>query len=69
MKGTAEIQYDMEGDAYFVTEEGVVHYIDEFCRDMFSNDGVAYRPLCNRSSMGITVNETGDEVFYEYFVA
>jgi len=69
MTGTAEIQYDMEGDAYFTTEEGVVHYINEFCRDMFSNDGVAYKPLSNMSSMGITVNETGEEITYEYFEA
>ncbi len=69
MTGTAEIQFDQEGDAYFMTEEGVVHYINEFCRDMFTNDGVAYKPLSNMSSMGITVNETGEEIFYEIFQA
>jgi hypothetical protein len=67
MTGTAEIQFDQEGDAYFMTEEGVVHYINEFCRDMFINDGVAYKPLSNMSSMGITVE--GEQIFYEIFQA
>ena len=70
MKGTAKIQYDGYGNPYFVTEEGIVHYVNEFCRDMWvSNDEVAYKPLSNTSSMGITVDADSEEVTYEYFQA
>ena len=69
MKGTAKIQYDGYGNPYFVTEEGIVHYVNEFQRDYFSDDEMAYRPLSNTSSMGITVDADSEEVTYEYFQA
>ena len=69
MSGIAKIQYDGYGNPYFVTEEGIVHYVNEFCRDIFSDDEVAYKPLSNTSSMGITVDADSEEVTYEYFQA
>ena len=69
MSGTAKIQYDGYGNPYFVTEEGTVHYVNEFCRDIFSDDEIAYKPLSNTSSMGITVDADSEEVTYEYFQA
>ena len=72
MSGTAKSQYDGYGNPYFVIEEGNyrhVHYVNEFCRDIFSDDEVAYKPLSNTSSMGITVDADSEEVTYEYFQA
>ena len=69
MSGTAKIQYDGYGNPYFVTEEGKVHYVNEFQRDYFSDDKMAYRPLSDMSSVGIIVDAENEEVTYEYFQA
>ena len=66
MNGIAEIQFDMEGDPYFMVE-GIVHYLNEFCKDMFSPSEWAYKSLSNTASMGITIDEVGEEVTYQYF--
>ena len=63
--GTFEIQFDMEGDAYFHAD-GEVNYLSEFIR---LDDGRAVRSNTNSSADVIEVSEDGSEVdFYlEYY--
>lgn len=64
--GTFEIQFDMEGDAFFHTDEGEVNYLSEFIR---IDDGRAVRSSTNSSADVIEVSEDGSEVEYylEYY--
>ena len=65
--GTFEIEFDMDGNAFFQTDEGEVNYLSEF---MKIGDGIAVRSSTNSSADVIKVSEDGSEVdFYlEYFV-
>ena len=65
--GTFEIQFDMDGDAYFRNNEGEVHYLFEFIK---TDDGIAVRSNTNLSADVIKVSDDGSEVdFYlEYYV-
>ena len=64
--GTFEIQFDMEGDAFFQTDEREVNYLSEFIR---LDDGRAVRSSTNSSSDVIELSEDGSEVHYylEYY--
>lgn len=65
--GTFEIQFDMEGDAFFQTDEGEVNYLSEFIRVA---EGYAVRSATNSSADVIEFNDSCDEVDYylEYYV-
>jgi hypothetical protein len=65
--GTFEIEFDMDGNAFFQTDEGEVNYLSEF---MKIGDGIAVRSNTNSSADVIKVSEDGSEIdFYlEYFV-
>ena len=65
-KGTANIQYDQEGDAYFMLG-GEVYYLSEFYSDGFS--GTAYLSLSAFESLAISVDPENESVFYERAVS
>lgn len=63
-RGTAEIQFDQEGDAYFMVE-GTVYYLNEFMR-ADGNPGVGYKTLSNTGGIAATIGSTGEEVYFEF---
>ena len=66
-RGTAEIQFDQEGAAYFMVE-GVAYYLDEFVRaDDAPNIG--YMSLTNTGGLSANIDPTGEEVYFEFISA
>ena len=62
---TANISFDMEGDAYFMVGE-IAYYLNEFIKVPNGEfDGVAH--INNTGGIGITINETNEQVEYSIF--
>ena len=62
---TATIDFDQDGDAYFIAN-GVANYLNEFMKaDGSEFDGVTH--ITNTSGMGIKLNESNEEVNYTVF--
>lgn len=66
-RGTAEIQFDQEGAAYFMVE-GVAYYLDEFER-VDSMPNVGFMCLTNTSGISANIDPTGEEVYFEFISA
>jgi len=66
-RGTAEIQFDQEGDAYFMVDN-VAYYLNEFMRaDDAPN--VGYLTLTNTGGISANIDPTGEEVYFEFISA
>lgn len=66
-RGTAEIQFDQEGAAYFMVE-GVAYYLDEFMR-ADGQPNVGYKTLTNTGGITASIDPTGEEVYFEFISA
>lgn len=64
MVGFAEIQFDMEGDAFFTTDNGITFYLNEFLID---SDGKRVSHISNVAGIEVVVNDLQDEVRYKFF--
>ena len=64
MVGFAEIQFDMEGDAFFTTDNGITFYLNEFLMD---SDGKGVSHISNVAGIEAVVNDLQDEVRYKFF--
>jgi hypothetical protein len=64
MVGFAEIQFDMEGDAFFTTDGGSTFYLNEFLMD---SDGKGVSHISNVAGIEVVVNDLQDEVRYKFF--
>ena len=64
---TATIDFDQDGDAYFMAN-GVANYLNEFMKtDGGDFDGVTH--ITNTSGIGININESNEEVEYTVFTS
>ena len=62
---TAEIQFDMDGDAYFMVGE-IAYRLDEFIKVQHGEfDGVAH--ITNTGGIGIKIDEANEQVNYSFF--
>ena len=64
MVGFAEIQFDMEGDAFFTTDGGSTFYLNQF---FFAPDGKAVTHVSNVAGIEVEINDLQDEVKYKLF--
>ena len=64
MVGFAEIQFDMEGDAFFTTDDGITFYLKEFVMDP---DGKGVALISNVAGIEVKINDLQDEVKYKLF--
>lgn len=62
MVGFAEIQFDMEGDAFFTTDDGSTFYLNEFLMDP---DGKGVAHISNVAGIEVEINDLQDEVKYK----
>ena len=66
-RGTAEIEFDMEGNAFFQVDD-VKYYLNEFMRaDDAPN--VGYLTLTNTGGISANIDPTGEEVYFEFISA
>ena len=64
---TTSINFDQEGDAYFMVGE-LTYYLNEFMKtDGGDFDGVTH--ITNTSGIGININESNEEVEYTVFTS
>ena len=63
-RGTAEIEFNAEGDAYFVTEGGMEVFLNEVMRT--ENPGTGYYTISNAGGIAVTINDSCDGVYYEF---
>jgi len=66
-RGTAEIQFDQEGDAYFMVD-GAAYYLNEFMR-ADNTPNVGYKTLTNTGGITASIDPTGEEVYFEFISA
>ena len=62
---TATIDFDQDGDAYFMAND-IAYYLNEFMKVTDGEfDGVTH--ITNTGGIGIKVDETNEEVEYTFF--
>jgi len=66
-RGTAEIEFDMEGNAFFQVDD-VKYFLNEFMR-ADGNPGVGYLTLTNTGGISASIDPTGEEVYFEFISA
>jgi len=63
-RGTVEIQFTEEGDAFFHVDDNM-YYLDEFMR-VDNEPGIGIMTLTNTSAITATIDPTGEEVYFEF---
>jgi len=66
-RGTAEIEFTEDGDAFFSVDNNM-YYLNEFMR-ADGNPGVGYMTLSNTGGITATIDPTGEEVYFEFISA
>ena len=63
-RGTAEIVFDQEGDAYFMVDD-VAYYLNEFMR-ADDSPTIGYKTLTNTGGITANIDPSGEEVYFEF---
>lgn len=63
-RGTAEIQFDEKGEAYFMVDN-TAFYLNEFMR-ADDTPNVGYLTLSNIGGLSASIDPTGEEVYFEF---
>jgi hypothetical protein len=63
-RGTAEIQFDQEGEAFFMVDD-TAFYLNEFMR-ADDTPNVGYLTLSNIGGLSASIDPTGEEVYFEF---
>jgi hypothetical protein len=66
-RGTADIEFDMDGNAFFMVDD-VKYSLDEFMR-ADDTPNVGYLTLSNTGGISASIDPTGDEVYFEFISA
>ena len=64
MTGFSNIEFDLEGKAFFTTEGSSTFYLEEFLMEP-GGKGVAH--ISNVAGIEITLNDDGEELHYKLF--
>ena len=63
-RGTAEIQFDEKGEAYFMVDD-TQFFLSEFMR-ADDTPNVGYLTLSNIGGLSASIDPTGEEVYFEF---
>jgi hypothetical protein len=66
-RGTAEIEFDMDGNAFFMVDD-VQYFLNEFMR-ADDTPNVGYLTLTNTGGITASIDPTGEEVYFEFISA
>jgi hypothetical protein len=66
-RGTAEIEFDMDGNPFFMVDD-VQYFLNEFMR-ADDTPNVGYLTLSNTGGISASIDPTGDEVYFEFISA
>ena len=66
-RGTADIEFDMDGNAFFMVDD-VQYFLNEFMR-ADDTPNVGYLTLSNTGGISASIDPTGDEVYFEFISA
>ena len=63
-RGTAEIEFDMDGNAFFMVDD-VKYSLDEFMR-VDNTPNVGCKTLTNSTGITASIDPAGDGVYFEF---
>ena len=66
-RGTAEIEFDMNGDAFFMVDE-TKYFLNEFMR-ADNSPTIGYKTLTNTGGITANIDTSGEEVYIEFISA
>ena len=66
-RGTADIEFDMDGNAFFMVDD-VQYFLNDFMR-AGDAPNVGYLTLSNTGGISASIDPTGDEVYFEFISA
>ena len=66
-RGTAEIEFDMNGDAFFMVDD-TKYFLNEFMR-ADNSPTIGYMTLTNTGGITANIDPSGEEVYFEFISA
>ena len=63
-RGTADIEFNMEGEAFFVVDN-TRYFLNEFMR-ADNSPTIGYKTLTNTGGITANIDPSGEEVYFEF---
>lgn len=63
-RGTADIEFNMEGEAFFVVDD-TRYFLNEFMR-ADNSPTIGYKTLTNTGGITANIDPSGEEVYFEF---
>ena len=63
-RGTADVEFDMDGNAFFMVDD-VKYSLEEFVR-ADNTPNVGYLSLSNTGGISASIDPSGEEIYFEF---